>query len=186
MDETGNIPAENPQDVKQSANELVDKHRKVRSDKGQPRKGKTAGTKADPVPTATIDPSLQINIDLVKDATKALIGAVDSMVCRKVYSKANRLGADKNLAMEYAQQTGMTKDEARVISECSAAIMARSDFLLRHAPEVMLAVVATSYTVRVITTLKRLDELEEKMKKAHRVNSPAPPVVDANESSAPK
>jgi hypothetical protein len=54
--------------------------------------------------------------------------------------------------------------------------MARSDFLIRHAPEVMLGCVLISYSVRVVGTLKRLDELEarlEKAKKGGKTSAPA-------------
>jgi hypothetical protein len=182
MDAQGTTSVESGEDVKQAATELAEKHRKKRSDAGQSRGTRKAqGTASTPVQAAPIDPAVLINLELVKDATKALIGAVDGFVCRKIYTKSIRLGADKNLAVEYAQSAGLTKDESKVISECTASIMSRSDFLIRHAPEVMLVAVAASYSVRVIGTLKRLDELEERLKKAHKLKDP--PV---DEPSAPK
>lgn len=161
----GNQPTETTAQVQQSASELVAKHRKQRADKGKPR-----GARKDEVaPSSNLapsDPLFQLNVELVKKSVTALVSTVDTIVVRRIYNKSKALGADDGVAQEYAHTAGLSKNEAEIISECTASIMARSDFLIRHAPEVMLGCVVISYSVRVVGTLKRLDELEAQMKAA--------------------
>jgi hypothetical protein len=167
----GNQPAETVSDVQQSASTLVAKHRKQRADKGKPRgnNAKPASNEATaPDVLSPNDPVFQLNVELVKKSVSALIGTVDSIVVRRIYNKSKSLGCDDGLCKEYVQAAGLTVDESKIMAECTASIMARSDFLIRHAPEVMLGCVMISYGVRITTTLKRLDDLEQRMLKTKK------------------
>lgn len=158
---------ENPESVRQSTSALVDKHRKEDGGKKRGRPPKDAGKQPAPVAVKTpvVDPFVQLNLDLVKKSISALVSTADAVVCRRVFSRAVKLGADQGLAKEYVQMVGLTKDELGVICDCTAVIMSRSEWLIRHAPEAMLLCVAASYTVRAATVLARLSELEAKQKK---------------------
>lgn len=159
---------ESSEDVKQSTIELVEKHksRKQRSDKGIPRGPRGSSPQA--VQAQNIDPTLQLNLELVKKSIAALVKTGDAIVVRRVYSRARRLGCDDALAKEYALTIGLTQDETQIISECTSVIFARSEWLIAHAPEVMLACVAISYTTRTLTVLSRLYKIEEEMKEREK------------------
>jgi hypothetical protein len=171
----GNTQAEDSTAVRQSAAELVEKHKKQRSDKGKPRgprnKANTESAVATPVPDAVV----QLNIELVKRSVTALVKTTDSIITRRIYNKTIALGADKNVATEYAQAAGLSIDESQIIAECTAVIVGRSDFLIQHAPEAMLACVVIMYGVRVVGTFKRLDELEAALKAKDRKAKPLEP-----------
>jgi len=174
MDSTSETPeastntqdsVESAADVQQSTIELVEKHksRKQRSDKGQKRGPRGTNQEAQ-VPLQNIDPALQLNLELVKKSIAAIVKTGDAIVVRRIYSKARRLGCDDALGKEYALAAGITADEQQIISECSAVIMARSEWMMRHAPEAMLGCVVVSYSVRVLTVMNRLDKLEQELK----------------------
>lgn len=175
--QTGNSPSENSADVQQSATELVEKHKKQRSDKGKPRGPRTKVDASTTAPAPIPDPLLQLNIELVKRAVAALTKTTDAIIVRRIYNKSLAIGADENLAKEYAQTAGLSVDESQIISECTAVIVGRSDFLIRHAPEAMLAVVVIMYGVRVVSTFKRLDEMEAAAKAQARKAKPLEPVA---------
>jgi len=171
--------SESTAQVQQSATELASKHRKQRADKGKPRGPRKESEPEATTPLAPNDPLFQLNIELVKKSVAALVGTCDAIVFRRIRNKAIGLGCQEGLAVEYAQAATLSKDEAQIISECSAAIMARSEFLVRHAPEVMLGCVVISYGVRVTTTMTRLSALEDQIKakalKAQKGISPLEP-----------
>jgi len=171
----GNSQAEDSAQVRQSAAELVEKHKKQRSDKGKPRGPRNKTNSENSAVTPIPDPVLQLNIELVKRSVTALVKTTDSIVCRRIYNKSLALGADKNVASEYAQAAGLSIDESQIIAECTAVIVGRSDFLIRHAPEAMLACVVIMYGVRVVGTFKRLDELEASLKAKERKAKPLEP-----------
>jgi len=172
----GNPQTETSENVRQSATELVEKHRKQRADKGKPRGArKAAANGPDPVASPIPDAVVQLNIELVKRSVSALVKTTDAIICRRIYNKSLAIGADKNLAAEYAQSAGLSIDESQIVSECTAVIVARSDFLIQHAPEAMLLCVVVMYGVRVVSTFKRLDEMEAALKAKERKAKPLEP-----------
>lgn len=165
------VSTEDPASVASSTGELVAKHRKQRSDAGVPRGPRKPKVETQVVET---DTALQVNLELVQKSVEAIVGAIDGILCRRIALKAKRLGCDDQLAEEFWRTAGMTKSEAEVISKSTSAIFARHEILARYAPEIMLGCVVTAYGVRMVTVIKRLDDIEQKQLKS-RNHEPASP-----------
>ncbi len=172
-------PTPNPQakpatessgDASQSASTLVEKHRKQRADKGQPRAKRSGAVQEPNQSNAPSNPAVALNLELVEKSITALIGTLDSMMVRKVYTKAVKIGVPQDDSKGLAETVQISVSEKEVVSKCTAAIVARSQFLTEHAPEAMLCCFAVSYGVRLTTVLYRLDELEKVLAEKKKKN----------------
>lgn len=149
---------------------LADKHKRK---PGRPPGSKTKSKTIQPtLPGSGVpDPLLQQNLALVKKGVHSILTAVDGLVCRHVFGRAVKLGAEEALAKEYAVAVGLTKPEAEIICESSATIFVRHEFLMRYAPEILLASVLASYGMRAVTVIKKLDSLEVKLRAKQKAES---------------
>jgi hypothetical protein len=160
-----NPVTESPATIEQQTAPLAEKHKRAtRSDKGKPRQPREQAQ----VQGQVFDPANAVNLELVKKSVSAIFGAVDGLVCRSIGTKAGKLGVDATLADSLVQSVALTRSEQEIISESTALICIRYEFIMRHAPEFMLAGVMASWGVRIVTVHRKLDALEEAIKEARK------------------
>lgn len=154
-------------DIRENTAKLVDQV--------QPTKRKYTRRNVDKQAEAPpVDPALQVNLPLVKNAAAAVVGALDSLAVRAICGKAERIGCDENLVQELGQSAGITKGELEIVSESTATLFMRYPFLAQHAPEFMLVLVAGSVATRYVLVMNRLTEIEIRLKKAQAANAVTP------------
>jgi hypothetical protein len=151
--------------VKPNTGELVEKHKRKytkRADKA----GKEAQS-AVPI----VDPAFAINVELLKKTVNAAGGAVDSFVQRTLYRKSvpvfafvNKGDGEKE-AMQLAASASISPAELEIASESTSILFAQNPLLMRHAPWLMLGVIAASYGTRVFLAFNQLDAIEREVRK---------------------
>lgn len=164
-DNASNPSTESTAVIEQQTQPLVEKHtRKKRSDAGKPRSIRDTPQ----VQGQMLDPANALNLELVKKSVAATVSAVDGVVCRKIGSKCQRLQVPVALGQELVANVALTPGEQEIISESTTLIFQRYEFLMRHAPEVMLASVMAAWGLRIVTVTKKLDAIEEAVKAAKK------------------
>jgi hypothetical protein len=132
--------------------------------KGSARPGgpSPVGAAGPSAPVVLLDP------DTVKRSVAAVLKAVDSVVVRKVYRTAREITAgdpaSDKLAREYAGAVQQTATETETIAELSAIVASKYDLLGRYAPEGLLVIALGSYAVRVVSTLRQLENLSQQVR----------------------
>lgn len=166
-DNVGSAPAapqpESSASMQSSAAALVAKHtRAKRSDAGKPR----GPRKPEQVEGPVVDTTNIVNIELVKKSAAAIVGAIDGLVCRGIEGKARRIRLPEDMATEVVNSVMLTRSEQEIISESTALICQRHEFLMRHAPEFMLGSVLVVWSARIVTVTRKLDHWEKLLKEA--------------------
>lgn len=156
---------ESSADVQQSTAALIEQHqRKKRSDAGKSRKVRESPQVQGPI----IDPANAVNLELVKKSVASIVGAIDGLACRSLAGKSRRLGLPEPETTALVDAAALTRGEQEIISESTALICQRYDFIMRHAPEAMLACVMAAWGVRIVTVSRKLDAIEHLLKERQK------------------
>ena len=152
--------------------------RKPRSDIGKARKQmgleKDSGEGQDlggPSPSQAA--AYTVDKQVVEKTAKAILHAVDGALVRKVQQTTIKLGGDKELAIELATSSGLTADEGNLMAELTGVIFEKHGLLTGYAPEILLGLMVSSWSVRVYLTMRRLNQLAEKAAKV-KVHADSP------------
>jgi len=151
--------------VKPATGELIEKHKR----KYTKRADKT--DKATQSGAPVIDPAFAVNVELLKKTVNAAGGAVDAFVTRTLYRKAVPVFAFVNkddgekAAIQLAQSAAISQAELEIASESTSILFAQNPLLMRHAPWLMLGVIAASYGTRVFLAFNQLDGIEREVRK---------------------
>lgn len=143
-----------------------------------------AGQAPGVLPGSALDP------ELVRKSICGLLGAFDSICCRRLYGAAYRVAAfdpalpsvneaelkvrqaaAKDFAASFVAETAITEDEKNNIAELAAVVCAKWNFNAKYAPECALALVTVGYVGRMLwfAPSKLADIASEKKAEAARV-----------------
>lgn len=166
------VNSETPANAIDAGSEVIAKHRKPRSDAGKPRgsyKKKDLQGSVDPVPVSENTQSALVALDAgaIKKGVASLCKAVDAMLVRKTYRASLQITKDDNFSKNLATDVSMVEEERDLISELTATVCVRHEILGRYAPEALLVIAIGSYTTRVITAFRKLNDIEEQLRKAN-------------------
>lgn len=106
---------------------------------------------------------------MVRKAVCGLVGAFDSIMCRRLYGAAYRVAAfdpampavdeaqlkvrqaaAKDFAASFVAETAITEEEKNNIAELAAVVAVKWNFNARYAPECALALVTVGYVGRML------------------------------------
>lgn len=170
------------QQVRASAEKLKSQYQSTPGKKpvGRPRKTPGNVVVAKDTPTDQIKPGsdagFKLDKEIVERTTRAVVGAADNAVKRKVYITGLSVGADKEHAAQLAASAAMSTEEQTLIGELTGIIFEKRGWLTGAAPEILLGTLIVAYSTRVGIVLFRLREIAQQnasvLKKANAVKSP--------------
>lgn len=129
---------------------------------------------ASPVPAR----DTTVDTEVVKRCAASLLRAADAWTRRQIETRAEKL-TDRDTAADLADAAGMGQEEADLIADLSAQIIAKYGALSKHAPEVLLAVAVTAHGARLASVFAKLAALERDRR------APAPmPAAPADTAAA--
>jgi hypothetical protein len=109
-----------------------------------------------------------VDKQIVEKTASTVLGTIDGILMRKVVTTVAKLGGDKSLAEEMANDSGLPIAERQLMSELTGVIFEKHGLLSGYAPELLLLVCISEWGVRVTVTLRKLNAMVEEQEKKRK------------------
>ena len=106
-------------------------------------------------------PGPDANSQLVADTAKAILKAIDTTVCRRIYGAAWSLTKDEEASRAFSSEAALEPGELELVGNLSVVLAQKYGIASQYAAELGLACVLGSYYFRVNSTIKKLEALRQ-------------------------